>query len=287
MAFYKISNSHNRIEEIFSSPIIKDEYPFWVTSYGRTFPDASYHETCSNTPIFRLEYIISGKGYINTKGQSYTVTAGDTYLLHEGDDHNYYSDSNMPMDKVWVNLKGVLAQEIVKIYNLSDTVVFKNVNSYDLILQMHNICKNTKDPYILKNETSVHFLKIIQFLSENHIQYMNPENILFRKIRSYIDSNFLTGITMNSLAENIGFSPEYIIRLFKKEIGITPHQYIISQKMQLASSYLVSSDKTITQIADELMFYDSHHFSQTFTRYTGLRPSVYRKLHSASKKITP
>ena len=108
---------------------------------------------------------VKGKNVAAEKG-----SAGDTYILHEGDYHNYYSDSTAPMDKIWVNLKGELAQEIIKIYNLDNVILYKNINSQEWIEKIHNICHSTDNPYEIQQLGSACFLNFIQFLTLFYLQ---------------------------------------------------------------------------------------------------------------------
>ena len=267
----------DRYEEINITPAIDDEYPFWISEYGHTFPDSTYHEFTTNTAIFRLEYIISGKGYINTKGYSVIVNPGDTYLLHCGDNHNYYSDAMNPMDKVWINFKGDFAKNIINFFKLDNVVVFRNTDSSEYIKNMHKICKENIDPTVLQSKTMAYFVELAHFLSMQHYDKLSNLDYM-DDIRSYLDLHILDNISISELASQISLSPNQTIRNFKKRFGITPHQYIIKNKMRLARTLLRSSTKTIEQISAELNFNNPVHFSRIFCEHIGMRPSKYRKV---------
>ena len=271
-----MNTSTKKNEEYYNTPLMPDEHPFWICQYGHTFSDTNYHEVSTKSGVTRIEYVISGKGVINSKGISCIVSAGDTYILHEGDYHNYYSDSTAPMDKIWVNLKGELAQEIIKIYNLDNVILYKNINSQEWIEKIHNICHSTDNPYEIQQLGSACFLNFIQFLAKEHSLYQSNEDFL-DDIRSYIDLHIQDNITIDDLSDISGKSPDHTIRLFKSRFGMTPHKYILKSKLQLAITYLHSSSESIEKISEKLNFCNVGHFSKMFTQYTGMRPSEYRK----------
>lgn len=263
-------------EEAFQTPLMPEEYPFWICQYGHTFSDKYYHEVSVRSAVSRIEYIVSGKGVINSKNISCIVKEGDTYILHEGDDHNYYSDLTTPMDKIWINVKGKLVQELMKIYKINDVILFKKINSSDYIERIHKICKSTNDPYEIQYKVSAIFLNLIQYLSKQYA--LSKQSIDFLDdIRTYIDLHIQDTITINDLTKISHLSPERTIKQFASKYGTTPHKYILKCKIQLALTLLHSSDYSVEKISNKLNFCNVSHFSKTFNQFVGLRPGEYRK----------
>lgn len=272
----KIGFSNLKNEEVYNTPLMSDEYPFWICQYGHTFSDKSYHEVSVNSKVTRIEYILSGSGVINSKNISCIVNQGDTYILHEGDDHNYYSDLTNPMDKIWINVKGKLVQEIMKIYHLNNIILFKHINSKDWIEKIHSICKSTNDPYVIQTEVSAVFLNMIQFLSKHYTVSQAGVDSL-DNVRSYIDLHVQDNITIEDLTKFTKKSPEHTIRLFSSRFGMTPHKYMLKSKLQLAQTLLHSSNDSIEKIAEKLNICNAGHFSKIFKQHIGVSPSEYRK----------
>ena len=274
----KFAYNENKIKN--SLPV--DEYPFWITQCGTTFPDSNYHEIRLDSGVSCIEYIISGSGIINSNKKTFIVSKGDSYMLQEGHEHNYYSDPDQPFQKIWFNFRGVLSREIIKIYGLEDTVLFKNVNTMPFIEEIHNICRNSKDPEVIKAEASCVFLKIIQFLAKNQQRITTNSNSV-DMIRYYIDCNITKNIKISDISDITHYTPQHIIRIFKQKYGITPHQYIIDSKIRISMPMLQVTDKSIEEISNELNFSDPHHFSYLFEKKTGMRPLTYRKQFTKNK----
>ena len=96
------------------------------------------------------------------------------------------------------------------------------------------------------------------------------------QIRLYIDCNITENLKISDIAQKFSFSNEHIIRIFKKNYGITPHQYILQSKIRLAMIMLKMTNSRIDEIAEQLGFSDSHHFSTQFKKLMGYKPSLYR-----------
>jgi AraC-like DNA-binding protein len=84
---------------------------------------------------------------------------------------------------------------------------------------------------------------------------------------------------ISSIAQKIGLSEEHFIRVFRKDIRMTPHQYFLRLKMEGASGLLMSSDKNVGEISDYFGFENQFHFSRMFKKCTGLSPLAYRKTY--------
>ena len=64
--------------------------PIYIESIGISYPNSNYYIHRETSDFFIFEYVISGKGYIETAGKKYEVKAGDVYCLEPGKGHTYY-----------------------------------------------------------------------------------------------------------------------------------------------------------------------------------------------------
>lgn len=272
----KYVNNYHEKEVSFQTIKNPDEYPFWICEYGITHKNISYHELRMDSAVTCIEYIISGSGTVISNNNSFMVNTGDTYMLVEGSNMNYYSNPDDPFEKIWINVKGTLAKQIIEIYKLQDTVLFRNTNTHEMIQAIHDICRTETNPQIIQDKVSGMFLSLIQYLYRNQKKIMSKSDTI-DLFRYYIDCHITENIKLASAAEMVHMSVDHAIRVFKKKYGMTPHQYIIDSKMKIAKSMLKATSNSIAAIADSLDFSDPHNFSTQFQKYVGMRPTVYRK----------
>jgi len=96
-------------------------------------------------------------------------------------------------------------------------------------------------------------------------------------IRRLVEENYGNpSLGLQFLSENLKLSQSYISQLFKQETGTTINQYIISFRIDMASSQLLKSDRKIADIALSCGFPDQNYFTKLFKKCTGMTPSEYR-----------
>jgi two-component system, response regulator YesN len=79
------------------------------------------------------------------------------------------------------------------------------------------------------------------------------------------------------IAEKVNLSPDYLSKLFHKEVGCTISDFIQQQKLETALYFLEYSDLKVTEISAILEYCNPGHFTNTFKRYVQCTPIEYRK----------
>ena len=96
----------------------------------------------------------------------------------------------------------------------------------------------------------------------------------------YVDEHFREKIVLEKVADLVGLHPIYLSTVFKKEIGMNFSEYIVKTRINEAKKLLVNTNETILVIAEEVGYKDSKYFSQLFRKVVGIKPAIYRRLHS-------
>jgi AraC family transcriptional regulator len=93
----------------------------------------------------------------------------------------------------------------------------------------------------------------------------------------YLKENYNQKLSNSELLSIANLSPYYFIRLFKRETGKTPHEYLVHLKIEKAKELLSYSNYSITEICFLCGFSEHSHFSKVFKKLTGSTPLNYRK----------
>jgi len=101
-----------------------------------------------------------------------------------------------------------------------------------------------------------------------------------RIAKQYINAHYNEKIVLEDIANMVGLNPVYFSVLFKKETGLNFSDYLVNYRMDIAKNLLRSTNETIAAIADSVGYKDARYFSQLFTKIVGIKPALYRKLHS-------
>lgn len=125
-----------------------------------------------------------------------------------------------------------------------------------LEILMRNIKKSVYFESV-QNQTDDRIVRILQYINEN---LNEPEKL-----------------KVEALSDLFMMSPTYVSEYFKKQVKMSLREYIIKARLKLVEIRLLHSDRTLTDIADELGFTDVSHLSKTFKRYVGLSIRDFKK----------
>lgn len=95
-----------------------------------------------------------------------------------------------------------------------------------------------------------------------------------------MDGNFSQSMSLQSLAEQVQMSVSHLQAEFRKHMGISPHRYIIEQRMRAARHRLVSSQDPIKQVAADVGYANTEHFCRAFKQYTGYTAAAFRQRYT-------
>ena len=92
-----------------------------------------------------------------------------------------------------------------------------------------------------------------------------------------MDSNLDTTIRNKDLAAIARLSDSQFNLAFRKSVGQSPHEYVIRRRIERAQGLMLSTDKSLSEIAIECGLADQPHFTRLFGRVVGQSPAVWRR----------
>jgi AraC family transcriptional regulator len=97
-----------------------------------------------------------------------------------------------------------------------------------------------------------------------------------QQVKDYIDTHLDRDLSLARIARVINISPTYFASLFKQTTDVSPHQYVIRQRVQRAEIMLSQTDLTIANIAFQVGFSSQSHLTRQLKCLTGLTPKQVR-----------
>jgi AraC-like DNA-binding protein len=271
---------------------------FWKKYIGNTRLDlsiAAYTKVPATwqefhfTPDFhKLYYIIEGEGYVKIKNNMYYPKPGELFLLPAGAIQSYGTLNDNTFGKYWCHFSATIGSS--HLVEIVDTPIFLKV----------------EDPQKLKEQFQalIHYSKSDQISSELHIQsilldilvlFIDKRNTPHANIIKhttidkigdvlhYINEHMKESLSIEQLATIVNFHPNYFIKVFKDVTGSPPIQYIKNQRLEKAKHLLISSEYSVSEIAD-LVGMELPYFSRNFKEFTGFTATNYRAMIKHSNK---
>jgi len=101
-----------------------------------------------------------------------------------------------------------------------------------------------------------------------------------RRVCDHVAAHLSEALPIRELAALVRLSPSHFTRAFGASMGSSPHAYIVGERLEYAKRMLLETDDAICQIALACGMTDQAHLTKLFTRYEGLSPAAWRRLHS-------
>lgn len=120
-------------------------------------------------------------------------------------------------------------------------------------------------------------MEIAEKLTAASPQPVNLYSNIVSNAIDFIRTRVSGSITLEMTANYCHVSRSYLSRAFKKEVRMNFSEYVTKQKLSYAKNRILTTDKSITEISNELGFNDCGYFIKCFSKSEGMTPAAYRK----------
>jgi AraC family transcriptional regulator len=100
---------------------------------------------------------------------------------------------------------------------------------------------------------------------------------ILNRVREKMEANLDTDLSLDSLAEESGYSRGHFLRMFRAATGLTPHQYVLSLRLNRAQDCLRRKDASIIDIAVSCGFSSQSHMTSLFRQRLEMTPAEFRR----------
>jgi AraC-like DNA-binding protein len=259
-----------------------ESYRVFRNSYsGYLFPDDINQY---NYGSYLVLFIKNGEGYVYQNGRKIPLYKNEVFLLDCYHPHCYGTASGSKLEIIWIHFDGTMVHDYFKeIAKGINCIVLKSLpssRSQTIYNNIYNIYKRFDKQKGLNDILSNKYLVLIltEFLLGNFRDSTAEEmdDSPWDDLLAYISENIQKPLKLPELAERMAMSPYHFVRQFKKEIGYTPHHYVLLARIGTANHFLKDTALTIKEIAYSCGFSSEGSFCNAFKNLVGLWPRAYR-----------
>ena len=276
----------NRKNEIiyFDDRVHSNDF-FHLAMAGHSLPNPNYficHSEKTGTlwQRYNFEYVVSGKGYIETRDRTYTVSRGDLFFLNKFQQHTYYADKQDPFEKMFVALEGNLVEKLLEAHRVTADTIVVHLDAQAVFERIFALADSHGGAFIDDESYSALtelVLKLIGMISPPDFQVSASENSPAAVVKNLIDYNIYDRITLSDMANAAHLSVSQTERVFKAKYGMSPVKYTLRKKLDFAKLLFTTTYMNVEEVSKMLSFSDPKYFSRLFKEQFKCPPSVYRK----------
>lgn len=240
-----------------------------------------------------IYFLQSGKCHVYIENEKYTLEDGSVLFIPAFKEHTfvYYDTVDVKRTVLYIsteqlnwyfddNFKEEIDNLFINRYIKLSRKSFSNLSSLfeKIQFEKYNI-DNLSAPL-----TKAYFFEIIIYIIRCHryndeiIKKTDLSNITTGEILHYIDDNYGNDLTLPGLTKKFGLSESGLSKKIKAFTNMTFKEYLTKTRIEAAKSLLISSEKSITEIAVLCGYNSSNFFGDVFKKNMGMSPSSYKKM---------
>lgn len=244
--------------------------------------DLDYDNKRPNGRIdYHILYIFEGKCTVHENNELMTANAGDM-ILYKPNEMQHYSFNGI--DKTiscYIHFSGVKCDYYLKefgLYNnrITHLGVSRTIRNIFSRLEYENLAKK---PFY-REYCSALILELLLFMGRKSTNALLMEKSVESRIDSVCMEMFKTShqwLNVKHYADICNLSLSRFQHMFKEQTGLSPSEYLMYARITRASSLLIETDLSISQISDILGFTSCTYFIRCFKKQTGKTPTEYQK----------
>lgn len=272
-----------RVYPISEIDMPRSERPLMVTGCGHiVMQNEAYKEITrpNGRRDYQLLYVRSGTAYYTVGGKEYAVNAGHIVLYHPNEPQFYHYCREDQPDVYWLHFTGgdvpgeldsleLFAQ---RIYQVKVQAVYDQI--FDLIIQ--ELQHKRQYYYIVADARFKELLcRMAREVSAQPGTAAPRTEEVERAVRLF-HTQFDQPFNLAQYAASCNMSACWFARLFNRQLGMSPQQYLTDVRITRACEML-SSGSGVAETSEIVGYQDPLYFSRVFKKHTGMSPSQYRK----------
>lgn len=250
---------------------------FYPLQCGHFIYQPGYSLSRENFDSFLLMYVEQGEITVKSGEYNNTLLPSQFLFLDCYQPHSYTTKEGC--ECYWCHFDGILARGYYEMATAQNGIVFTLKDSYLAREKIKAVCDMfqkkvpIKEPLVSKYLSDLLTLFLLNAPQKDGIF---GQASISETATAFIREHFAKEISVEELAERAGLSPWHFIRVFKRETGLTPHQYLMDTRIAAAKYLLKNSSLSAKNICFATGFSCESVFCSAFKKHEGITPGMYR-----------
>ena len=264
---------------IATPPVSVAAQPYFASEVGDFYARERFATARSDKNSFIVFYTLGGAGVVRQNGQEITLVRGQALLMDCRSPQSYgTAPGYSSWYHLWTHVDGggvSMAAETLGLprlvpVNVSLSRIQPHFDTLFDLLETESI------ENFARCSLAVHGLMTELVVAAQQASPTSEEDPVALAC-AYIAAHYAERLSVDDLATIAAVSPSYLIRLFKRKLGTTPHDYLMRQRITHAKELLAETTLTSAAIAQQVGFTTESNFSYRFKQMVGQSPRAYRQ----------
>ena len=244
--------------------------------------DTAYH----THTYYEFELVVDGSGVNNVMSKKTEISKGHFFFLSPLTFHNVNADPDSNLSIINFKLRNNFSEYMLKLFGSENyAAVSLSEEETDRVREMllSAIELSNDMPADLRKMYMQNTIENILLIFAQHYYLLNKKNhdfnetnSLINKVILYIRQNYSSSITLSSVSQKYGYSPNYISQMIRKATGMTFKNYVNHLRLQTAYNRILYQDVPFKQIARDVGYENYTSFLDVFTKKYNVSPTSLR-----------
>lgn len=274
-------------------------------TYPYDMPISISFLSIKNYPIhwhstIEIIYVLEGSLHVDINSTSSKILENNIEIINLDEAHRLYSDKENKIllfhidpyffEKYYTDIENMFFYTDTSNENSQNTEIYDELKTFLSIIVCEVVQKSLDyDEEIEKNLINIlfHLINNFHYLTYDNEEIKENENLLerYHRIAKYIFNNYNNNITLKDIANKEFLSTHYLSHEIKYATGLSFTDLVNLTRVEESIKLLLDTDKTISDICEEVGFSHTRYYNKHFKNYYGLTPLQYRKKFKVSEAV--
>jgi len=256
----------------------------YVQEAGDFRAHGKYFTTREGLPSYLIKYTASGEGTLEYGGQSVPLPAGHFFWIDCEPSQSYRtSDPAGDWRVLWVHFYGAgcayFHEQFLSATGGRSDAALPADSPVPALLQaiLELYGKGCHGPDADLRAAALLTTIMSECVSAASRRSDSAATGSVREARDFLLLHYAEPVTLDVLAHRLSLSKYHLQKMFRRQIGQTPNEFLNALRLNHAKEYLRATDEPVARIAEAVGFENASYFIRRFKRHEGVTPAVYRR----------